>query len=334
MKVVLSRKGFDSASGGCPSPILPDGTLLSLPIPEMKFSKDLKTKEEIMNWKTWDNKQYQPLAYSDLTLPSSVIDYFKENDVSLVTYLDVLNELLPKGMIKEKKKKFSNNLRWTCHLDPDLIQSVLQRPLEWRCLFGQGGNAESHLRNHNVGVNDIFLFFGWFRKTVLQNSRLIFDPHDKPGVHLIYGYMQVEYKISHDKNRDKVRAWMNYHPHLRLKAWNNERNAVYVGTKTLSWKENKSGAGMFCNHPSLVLTDTTVQNNPKKSRTHWRAELFPKDLEMTYHKPESHRTEYDEQGNKRKYFKSNSRGQEFIIAKPTKMIDWMKTIIESMETVS
>lgn len=33
MKVVFSRKGFDSASGGIPSPILPDGTLLSLPIP-------------------------------------------------------------------------------------------------------------------------------------------------------------------------------------------------------------------------------------------------------------------------------------------------------------
>jgi len=33
MRVVLSRKGYDSASGGMPSPILPDGTLLSLPIP-------------------------------------------------------------------------------------------------------------------------------------------------------------------------------------------------------------------------------------------------------------------------------------------------------------
>ena len=33
MKVVFSRKGFDSASGGIPNPILPDGTLLSLPIP-------------------------------------------------------------------------------------------------------------------------------------------------------------------------------------------------------------------------------------------------------------------------------------------------------------
>ncbi|MCS4487988.1 hypothetical protein [Streptococcus sciuri] len=33
MKIILSRKGFDSSNGGIPSPILPDGTLLSLPIP-------------------------------------------------------------------------------------------------------------------------------------------------------------------------------------------------------------------------------------------------------------------------------------------------------------
>jgi len=33
MKIILSRKGFDSKNGGVPSPILEDGTLVSLPIP-------------------------------------------------------------------------------------------------------------------------------------------------------------------------------------------------------------------------------------------------------------------------------------------------------------
>ncbi len=33
MKLILSRKGFDSANGGCPSPII-DGHLCSLPIPD------------------------------------------------------------------------------------------------------------------------------------------------------------------------------------------------------------------------------------------------------------------------------------------------------------
>lgn len=35
MKFILSRKGFDSQFGGHPSPVLPDGTMLSLPIPEV-----------------------------------------------------------------------------------------------------------------------------------------------------------------------------------------------------------------------------------------------------------------------------------------------------------
>lgn len=33
MRVVFSRKGMDTTSGGMPSPILPDGTLLSIPAP-------------------------------------------------------------------------------------------------------------------------------------------------------------------------------------------------------------------------------------------------------------------------------------------------------------
>jgi hypothetical protein len=33
MKIVLSRKGFDSTVGKVPSPIFPDGRMLSLPIP-------------------------------------------------------------------------------------------------------------------------------------------------------------------------------------------------------------------------------------------------------------------------------------------------------------
>lgn len=34
MRIIFSRKGFDSTAGGCPSPIFPDGTIHSLPIPD------------------------------------------------------------------------------------------------------------------------------------------------------------------------------------------------------------------------------------------------------------------------------------------------------------
>lgn len=47
MKVIFSRKGFDSAAGGIPNPILPDGTLLSLPIPSPRDS----VRYDELSWK-------------------------------------------------------------------------------------------------------------------------------------------------------------------------------------------------------------------------------------------------------------------------------------------
>ena len=46
MKIIFSRKGFDSASGGVPSPIFQDGRLLSLPIPD----ESSVTRYRDVNW--------------------------------------------------------------------------------------------------------------------------------------------------------------------------------------------------------------------------------------------------------------------------------------------
>jgi len=45
MKIIFSRKGFDDAYGGSASPILPDGTLLSLPIPTKPKEKGIAYKD-------------------------------------------------------------------------------------------------------------------------------------------------------------------------------------------------------------------------------------------------------------------------------------------------
>jgi hypothetical protein len=78
MKIILSRKGFDSGSGGMPSPILPDGTLLSLPIPndrnnsEMYKYKDKKLSEiirELSNGKiTTTPCHYDPDIREDISV--------------------------------------------------------------------------------------------------------------------------------------------------------------------------------------------------------------------------------------------------------------------------
>jgi len=66
MQIILSRKGFDSKNGGQPSPILPDGTILTLPIP----AKD------------------GTILFSDLKHKGK-------------TYFEIITELKPNSKIKE-----------------------------------------------------------------------------------------------------------------------------------------------------------------------------------------------------------------------------------------
>ncbi len=47
MKIILSRKGFDSGIGGVASPIFPSGDLHTLPIPESIYSPHSKRYKDI-----------------------------------------------------------------------------------------------------------------------------------------------------------------------------------------------------------------------------------------------------------------------------------------------
>lgn len=53
MKIILSRKGFDSANGGIVSPIFEDGAMISFPIP----SNDVDT---------YDSLYYNGVRYSQI----------------------------------------------------------------------------------------------------------------------------------------------------------------------------------------------------------------------------------------------------------------------------
>ena len=57
MKIILSRKGFDSSSGKQANPIMPDGTLLSLPIPD---NEDANTFSSLQ----WEGRSYYDIIHS------------------------------------------------------------------------------------------------------------------------------------------------------------------------------------------------------------------------------------------------------------------------------
>ena len=122
-KLILSRKGFDSASGGYPSPIFPDGTMYSLPIPSLG-----------------SGITYEDLDHGDINIGKLVAD-------------------LTRRRHPEKRLGAGSEV----HLDPDLDAGAYPRGPGWRGLLGQVDIAQRHLEKEGVTAGDLFLFFGLYQ---------------------------------------------------------------------------------------------------------------------------------------------------------------------------
>lgn len=218
MKIILSRKGFDSANGGVPNPILPGGELCVLPIPEQRSCR----------------------AYQDISLP---------NVQALSPYPNVgaLVADLTGGRIGAAAGG---------HLDPDLTASSVPRQQGWRPAFGQTGAALGHLQNQQVGGGDLFLFYGWFRRVELVAGRLQYVAQ-APDLHVIYGWLQVDFTLfPYAQLASALPAWLAEHPHCA--PGYRAQNAIYVSREWLSLpglSQPIAGGGvfpLFC--PALQLT--------------------------------------------------------------------------------
>jgi Nucleotide modification associated domain 3 len=65
----------------------------------------------------------------------------------------------------------SDNSDGNAHLDPDLRrESLNRRHKNWRAAFGQSGAAAGLLVNQGFTRGDLFIFFGWFRRTVVSGE--------------------------------------------------------------------------------------------------------------------------------------------------------------------
>lgn len=178
MKLILSRKGFDSSAGGVPSPIMPDGRVVPLPIPD----------------------KGSPISYSEINFDSASIAALVHD--------------LTKGRIPP---------HYGAHLDPDLARESLPRLPGWRPLFGQTGTAQGHLRNNGVGIGDIFLFFGLFRRVKEIRGNYTWDIGARPR-HLIWGWMQIGGILEPRVSPPKDCEWAMYHPHYNRDDYLNNVN--------------------------------------------------------------------------------------------------------------
>ena len=152
MKIILSRKGFDSTSGGFPSPIMPDGTLLSMPIPE-----------------PFSNVYYEELNYYEQNYAEILFGIrLNENQYFGKCHLDP----------DIRKDVFPENYH-------------LGRHPNWRPAFGQKGSSLKHLQNQGVKEGDLFLFFGLFKQVEFIDGKYRFVKGAKEK-HIIWGYLQID----------------------------------------------------------------------------------------------------------------------------------------------
>ena len=218
MKIILSRKGFDAEAGGFASPILPDGRMISLPIPE----------------------ESSEVKYSELSVDGQT-NYYS------------LMESLYKGKIKRGNQWTALSKDTGCHLDPDINRHITKRAANWRGVFGQVGQSAVHLQNQGVQQGDIFLFIGWFKQTIWCNDRLIYKVDEKDGRHVLFGYLQVGQIIKPTKEAPKD-DWLKMHPHLHDSYLSEPSNTLFIAADHLSFMPDIPGCGSFQYSDKLVLS--------------------------------------------------------------------------------
>lgn len=293
MKIILSRKGFDAENGGYSSPIMPDGTLISLPIPGKKDD---------------DGKEKEKICYSDLELDDGV------------TYYDLMKQL--KANIKLQTEKHGK-FKWVqltketrCHCDPDIYSRILPRMSGWRGALGQGNKAQKHLEKQKVQKGDVFLFYGRFKKVVEDQGKFTFDKssHSK---HVIFGYLQISEIVlctESEKGRLlKKYPWLEKHPHI-THTGKDSSNTIYVAPECLSWKLELKGYGTFRLDKNLILTGSRFSN------------LCMWDLPPVFRKV---KISYNPNSWKDGYFQAAKRGQEFVVEENGEIENWTKALINN-----
>jgi hypothetical protein len=253
VRIVLSRKGFDSSAGGGPSPLLPDGRLVSLPIPERR--------------PTPHSPLYEELGFASML------------------------------------RALGYPAAGPAHLDPDLVAGLRRRQAGWRGAFGQVGAAASHLLGRNVGVGDLFLFFGLFRRVELGANGYRFMRSDPP-FHAIWGYLEIERRV---QATDSPPDWARDHPHFADPG---------RGRPNLVFLSRTDGFGVFRYSDGLRLTRPGA-----KLVTDWLLPPCFEGVDLTYHarSPRNRR------------LRAASRGQEFVCDATSEVELWADALISESE---
>jgi hypothetical protein len=152
-----------------------------------------------------------PILHDDrfcsLPIPSSVCKpTFHDIRFGRVNLGRIVEDLTSRKVGRIRKDK-------PTHLDPDLRRDAVRRPPGWLPAFGPGGTAQTLLERHGVGVGDLFLFFGWFRKVDIKAGHYQYV-RGAPNIHLLFGWLQVGEIYHSFLPEARVPRWARHHPHI------------------------------------------------------------------------------------------------------------------------
>ena len=177
-------------------------------------------------------------------------------------------------LTRNKKKKYVGSDR--THFDPDLRRDALPWKRGWLPAFGPSGPAQTLLAEKGVGVGDLFLFFGWFRKVEEENGhyQYVRNVRTAPNIHLLFGWLQIG-TVYHVFPADSgLPTWAGRHAEVsdgqdwRDADWYSHNWALHVANKHLDLpgvQKELPGGGAFEKYDQrLCLTE------PGKTRGHWR----------------------------------------------------------------
>lgn len=280
MKIILSRKGCDSGYGGCASPIFPDGSMVSLPIP------DPNEKLHSMS----------DLCCADYNLGELVRD--------LTARLNPTNPFDDKLMI---------------HLDPYLRDFRALGQSDFLPALGQDSAAQTHLANQRVGEGDLFLFFGWFRRLGKGARPWVFEANS-PGFHAIFGWLQVGkvLKVSEHQKWRASYPWLDDHPHVRNASRYPSNNTIYVAAPELvidGKPVGLPGGGTFSKFSEILR----LTHPDSHSRTTWQLPRWFAWSNETGNPTFSYHTDVNRWNIEAGYpnmvkLKSVAKGQEFVLS--------------------
>lgn len=205
-----------------------------------------------------------------------------------------------------------------CHADPNLTN--LFNDKNFVGSLGQVDTAQTHLENQNVGIGDLFIFFGVFTMGNEKDNKIEID-NMLYRKHIMFGYLQIgdiiypnqitqQQKLEYEKKY----PWLVSNPHWNTDLYKSKNNCIYVARNYSTFSNKLKGYGMFNYKEKLVLTK---ENEIRPSV--WDLPKALVGCEMSYHTKDN----YKSYG-----FQSATRGQEFVIQDNKLIEKWAIKLIK------